>query len=310
LNREEYVELHLGIKSDPIEYRYSYDWLLDLMNELSVRYLQLGTIQEHYWVAPEFFQDLRERAAARDITIKSVFSAHRELGGWLAVEPTFEDVAVRTWERLIQITAWLGAETAGSSIGAVPRDRMETKGRGIERFSRHMRRLLQLARSDGLSALVIEPMSSLAEPPTTSQEISSLMEEFAKYHRDNSNTTVPLLLCPDISHGYVDSDGEIVEDNYLLFEHCIPYTCEFHIKNTDGRLESTFGFGPETRGRGVVNLRRLRTILETHKERFPVEHLVGYLEINGPKLGRDYSDSQLRSQLVDSVRAIQDEVFA
>ena len=37
--------------------------------------------------------------------------------------------------------------------------------------------------------------------------------------------------------------------------------------------------------------------------------MVGYLEIGGPKIGRDYSDIKLEGQLRTSLRAIK-EVFA
>ena len=39
-----------------------------------------------------------------------------------------------------------------------------------------------------------------------------------------------------------------------------------------------------------------------------MEDLTGYLELGGPKLGRDYSDPLLRDELVESIEAIR-EVF-
>lgn len=303
------MSISLGIKSDPINYRYSSDWLFALMQDLSVQYLQLGSLHEYYFADREFFLRLRDRAAARGVTIKSIFSSYRELGGWMAAEPEFEAIARRSWERLIDIAEWVGADTAGTSIGAVPRDRLDLKAAGIRRFVGHMHELMAVAKSSGLSCLVVEPMSSLAEPPTTQKEITTLMEDFRSYHNDNREVTVPLYLCPDISHGYADESGEVVEDNYTLFEHAIPYAVEFHIKNTDSRFESTFGFGPETAGRGIVDLGRLGTLIRENRGSFPVDHVVGYLEINGPKLGRDYSDRLLRKEITSSVDAIRANLF-
>ena len=37
---------------------------------------------------------------------------------------------------------------------------------------------------------------------------------------------------------------------------------------------------------------------------WPVSEVVGYLEIGGPKLGRDYSDYRLEKQLGESLAAI------
>ena len=32
------MEIGIGVKSDPIQYRYTYEWLFDLMKEQKVRY--------------------------------------------------------------------------------------------------------------------------------------------------------------------------------------------------------------------------------------------------------------------------------
>ena len=40
------IELQLGIKTDPIEYRYSYDWLFRLLAEEGIRQVQLGSFFE------------------------------------------------------------------------------------------------------------------------------------------------------------------------------------------------------------------------------------------------------------------------
>ena len=37
------LQLQLGVKSDPIEYRYSHPWLFQLLAEEGVRHVQLGT---------------------------------------------------------------------------------------------------------------------------------------------------------------------------------------------------------------------------------------------------------------------------
>ncbi len=37
------MTLHLGVKSDPIENRYTFEWLFDLMRGLGVHYLQMGS---------------------------------------------------------------------------------------------------------------------------------------------------------------------------------------------------------------------------------------------------------------------------
>ena len=81
---------------------------------------------------------------------------------------------------------------------------------------------------------------------------------------------------------------------------------EFHIKNTDRMFNSTFGFTHEELKRGIVDLQRLRDMIYAHAGSWPVEHVTGYLEIGGPKLGRDYSDCRLEPMLVESLEKLKE----
>jgi ribulose-phosphate 3-epimerase len=94
-----------------------------------------------------------------------------------------------------------------------------------------------------------------------------------------------------------------------LFEVGIPLMNEFHFKNTDAIYGSTFGFNPEEKKKGIVDLRAFKALCDRNASKWPVEEVVGYLEIMGPKLGRDYSDPLLGDELRASLRAIK-EVFA
>ncbi|NQU76536.1 MAG: ribulose-phosphate 3-epimerase [Planctomycetes bacterium] len=87
-----------------------------------------------------------------------------------------------------------------------------------------------------------------------------------------------------------------------LLEAALPYTYELHLKNTDGRFESTFGFSPDERKLGVVQVEQFRDLLLARAQSLPVSELIGYLELSGPKLGRDYSDGNLEDGLRQSLR--------
>ena len=65
-----------------------------------------------------------------------------------------------------------------------------------------------------------------------------------------------------------------------------------------------FGFSKEEQQKGIVDLQELKKFNESNLELFPVNDLVGYLEISGPKTGRDYSDILLRKNLSESLIAI------
>ncbi|MCA9443103.1 MAG: hypothetical protein KC964_20045, partial [Candidatus Omnitrophica bacterium] len=86
------LQLHLGVKTDPIQYRYSYAWLFRLMAEEGIEHAQLGTFFEIYQLPDEFFHRLRRQADDFGIKISSIFTAHRELGGFFREEPGFVHV--------------------------------------------------------------------------------------------------------------------------------------------------------------------------------------------------------------------------
>jgi len=295
------MRINLGIKSDPIQYRYSYDWLFDLMNELDLQYMQLGSFPELYNLEDGYFLSLKERAAGRGVAIKSCFTSYRELGGFFSGDRYLQQVARRNYERYIHIASLVGADSVGSNPGSVYRDRLETKEEGIRIYLANMKELMVLGRDRGLKFLSIEPMSCLAEPPSLPEELDHMFGILDAHHRRHGGTTVPIYLCADISHGLADRNGRVLHDNWTLFEYQIPYMAEFHFKNTDARFDSTFGFSPKEVPRGIVDLSRLQEIIDRNLGKFPLEQVVGYLELGGPKLGRDYSDHRLRDMLVESV---------
>jgi ribulose-phosphate 3-epimerase len=147
-------------------------------------------------------------------------------------------------------------------------------------------------------------MSCLAEPPTLPQEIDHMMNILNRFHRDAPNERVPVYLCGDISHGYADKDGRVIHRHDELFEHQIPYMCEFHIKNTDSIYQNTFGFSLEEQQSGIIHLKDLKDQILRNASRWPRDNPIGYLEIGGPKRGRDYSDRKLGEDLSRSLEAI------
>ncbi|MCK4516451.1 MAG: sugar phosphate isomerase/epimerase [Spirochaetaceae bacterium] len=297
------MNVQIGIKSDPVEYRYSYEWLFKLMERLGVHHLQLGSWFEMYSLPDRYFIRLRDQAADHRVRIHSCFSAHRELGGFVSPDPDVQTVTRSSYRRLIEIGVLVGAESVGASVGAIPRDRMDTKQEAIERCVPAMSEMAEYAGQAGLKAITIEPMSSLAEPPSTPDEITYFME-----HLNADHQPAPIYFCSDVSHGLADESGSVVHSHMELFEYTIPWMWEFHLKNTDTRFESTFGFGPADLGRGIVDLGAIAELIGANKGRFPREEIVGYLEIPGPKFGRDYSDRLLGEQLTESIEAIS-EVF-
>ena len=295
----------MGIKSDPVNYRYSYPWLFRLMEETGVTSLQFGTFFEMYQLPDEWFVRLRKEAADHGVAIDSCFTAHRELGGFFREDPAWAPVARRNYERLIEIAALLGARSAGSNPGALPRDLMGLKPQGLRCYIDNMKALMRLAADRGLECLTIEPMSCLAEPPTLPHEIGELADELAAWQKGTENA-VRIGYCSDISHGYWNAQKTECVNHIDLFKASLPWLYEVHLKNTDRMYASTFGFEPENLERGIIDVSAFRRIIDDHEATIPVETLHCYLEIGGPKLGRDYSDSQLEYQLRASLEHLKE----
>ncbi len=297
------TEFVVGLKTDPIEYRFSYDWLFRLLSEESVRHVQLGSFFELYQLPDAYFEDLRRRAEDHGIVISSLFTTHRELGGFLREDgPGWAVVARRSYERLIEVGGLLGAKSVGANPGALLRDRMGTKPAGLKRYVGQMKELMGYAADHGVDWLTVEPMSCLAEPPTLPEEIVALAEELTAHHRANPKTTARPGFCADVAHGYADQARRVVHDNLQLLLAGLPYTHELHLKNTDGIFNSTFGFGAAERQKGIVDIPKIRGLLAAKANVLPVQTLIGYLEIGGPKLGRDYSDCELEGMLRESLQ--------
>jgi ribulose-phosphate 3-epimerase len=303
------LQLKVGIKSDPVEYRCSYPWLFRLLAEEGIGEVQLGTFFEIYQLPDEFFLQLRRQAAEFGLVINSLFTAHRELGGFFRAEPGFVEVARRNYERLIRIGALLGARRVGCNPGAVLRDQAGRLEQGNATYLRHMQELLGVARREGIEWLTIEPMSCKAEPPTLPEEIRRYGETLAAWHTRHPDTTARAGFCSDLAHGYADVSGQVVFDHLQLLEPALPWLVELHLKNTDARYDATFGFSAQDRERGIIDVARCRDFLVRHAARLPVTELTGYLEIGGPKLGRDYSDPRLEAVLRESLRHVR-ETFA
>jgi ribulose-phosphate 3-epimerase len=297
------MTLHLGVKSDPIESRFSFDWLFDVMAGCRVDRLQVGSSFPVLFAADGYFHGLRRAAEAKGIRITSMFTSHRELG-FANADPLLDDAARRGWERMIHVAALLGAECVGSNACLVLRDQAWTREPGLVVFEAQMKELLGVAKAAGLDALTVEPMSSLYELPSTPEEIRRIVEPMDQWHASHGGATVPLQLCGDISHGVADSEGRVIHDNWSLFEMEIPWMREFHFKNTDPIFNATFGFGPAERNKGIVDLHRLKGLIAANADRFPCGEVTGYLELGGPKLGREYSDRHLERMLVESLQAL------
>jgi ribulose-phosphate 3-epimerase len=183
---------------------------------------------------------------------------------------------------------------------------MEFKTTGIKSYVAYMKRLMHYAHEYNVQILTIEPMSCLAEPQTLPSEILDIAQELRAYHDENPDSTAQIGYCFDVSHGYVDASRKPRWNSMELHKTAFPYTTEMHLKNTDKLSEATFAFCPRDRERGTIDIKRIRDFLLENPDQLPFTNLIGYLEIHGPKLGRDYSDSKLEEMLHASIQYLRE----
>ncbi|MCK5861438.1 MAG: ribulose-phosphate 3-epimerase [Candidatus Hydrogenedentes bacterium] len=298
------ISIEIGIKTDPVTYRYSYPWLFKFMQRHGLHHVQLGTFVELYQLPDKWFEGLREEADSYEISISSVFTSHRELGGFFRDEPGLNEVAYRNFARLIEVGGLLGASCVGGNPGAVLRDQMDTKAAGVQRYFEAMKKLMHHGWRCGVETLTFEPMSCTAEPPTSSDEIRNFADTLDTYHRNTPETSA-IGICFDTSHGYADEEGIVRVKPAALLEASLPWLAEMHLKNTDDMYCSTFGFGEMEQVRGIIELDTVRDMLYRNADQLPHPHLIAYLNVDGPNLGRDYSDKMLEQELEASILHLQ-----
>jgi sugar phosphate isomerase/epimerase len=305
LDWEKNLTIELGVKSDPIQYRYSFDWLFNLMAEEGVYNLQLGTFTEFYSLPDTYFYRLKESAQSKGIQISSIFTSHRELGGFLNPEKELAEITRKNYQRMIEIAALLECPVAGSSMGSVYRDQIEYRPQGIQSFLNFIKEMMMFAKDQGLSWLTLEPMSCYAEPPCNSVELKKIGDELKQFHLSQPEKTVCFGYCSDVSHGWANQEKTVIENNLDYFIASFPYLYEFHFKNTDSIYNSTFGFESESLERGIIDVKQIYSILMKNQKTIPVTKVIGYLEHPGPKFGRDYSDCLLERWLRESLQYLQ-----
>ena len=149
-------------------------------------------------------------------------------------------------------------------------------------------------------------MSSLYELPSTPEEVREhRARSWATWHAAHAATTVPLQLCGDISHGVADADGTGRARQLEPLRDADPVDAGVSLQEHGRHLQLDVRLRPGGAGsRASSTLHRLKGLIDANAGRFPCGEVTGYLEIGGPKLGREYSDRHLERMLVESLQAL------
>jgi D-erythrulose 1-phosphate 3-epimerase len=166
----------------------------------------------------------------------------------------------RAWlERLIDITADLGAGATGSQLGILTYADDRDPARRAERFNvarDHWHGLAAHAKARGLNCLMWEPMS-------VSREFGETIEACRRDHAAlNEGSPLPILINVDIDHGDVTSFDPDDTDPYAWARTFAKVSPVVHIKQSSMDKGSHRPFTAEYNAKGRVIPERLIAALE------------------------------------------------
>ncbi len=166
----------------------------------------------------------------------------------------------RAWlERLIDITADLGAAATGSQIGILTYADDRDPARRAARFAEardHWHALAARAKGRGLACLMWEPMS-------ISREFGQTIEACKRDHAAlNDGSPLPILINADIDHGDVTSPDPADTDPYAWAEALATLSPVVHIKQSSMDKGGHRPFTAEYNAKGRVIPERLIQALE------------------------------------------------
>jgi sugar phosphate isomerase/epimerase len=249
--------IRLGMNANFAAVRYPEPevWLRIVGEKLGLRYAQFYLdLCDPSWPAKirrRITTETVRQAQRFDVRITTLFSgtiAHR-LNLFLHPDEDMRLHAINWYEGLIDVAADLGCEGAGSYLGSFSlRDwhnpqRCETiLAHALELY----RGLTVYARKRGLKYLMLEPMSTPREYPSTIEETTVL------YQRVNDGAALPVRLCLDVGHGRVKTGTAEDANPYAWLRRFAAYSPTIHIQQTDKLSSKHLPFTPETNSWGGI----------------------------------------------------------
>jgi ribulose-phosphate 3-epimerase len=96
------MKLALGIKSDPVEFGYSFHWLFGLMADEGVSSLQLGSFFELYHLPKGDLKKLRKQAEDFGVYIGRLFKTHLKPAGFFQEDLEWTPLVWHNDERFLE----------------------------------------------------------------------------------------------------------------------------------------------------------------------------------------------------------------
>jgi sugar phosphate isomerase/epimerase len=207
--------------------------------------------------------ETRAAAAERGVSIESTFTGAAAYHTNLLLHPDarYRAHALEWYQRVIEISALMGARATGGHLGALSVREGACEGVRGQRLAGLVEAVGVLgeeARAAGLEeGLLWELMPSPLEPPHTPGEAFDLLA------RADASSPVPVRLCYDLGHACAPGVGPDGETLYRWLEELLPVTPMLHLQQTDGLGDRHWPFAGVYQERGVVSAGRVCELVST-----------------------------------------------
>ena len=286
------ITLELGVRIDPTEDLYSYEWILQLMQEEEIRCAQLASFFGLYQLTDASVLELKARAEHFGVSFTSISAVHRELCGLFRPEKEYQRIATGIFERLVDIGALLEANSVGINVPMVPRhgDTRQEQQDGFRVRLGRLKDLVHRAQERGIDTLTVEHT-------TLDQRIAEELD---------ADGTCTQIEAATIRYSF--DTRSMATDRMLT--HVVPQLHELHLRNTDLNLLGTFGFSERDRTVGIVDIPKLRQLLVSQPGGPHQRWITGYAEVAGPKPGGSHLDKTIQRANRESLRYLRETFVA
>jgi len=262
------LKLRLGINTGFLArlHPLAEDWLGMVAGELDCDMVQfswdmldLSTPEE---TALSICSDINDAALEQSVDIATTFTGHTSLTHNLLLHPDvrMRDAACQWYNKMVRLTAVMGASATGGHIGTFSekdvknRARMEEIGEDIQR---KLAKIAEAAAEYKLDYIMVEPSPNPHFMPSDPEHALKWSEE------TSMGKHVPIYLCPDTAHLIRYQDPEdFITSLYDALELLAPVSPVVHVRQTDGKPGNSWPFTAEFNSKGAVDGERLVEALE------------------------------------------------
>ena len=262
------TEIILGINNCFAIGRYpeTEEWLNIVKNELELNNVQFSfdlldpIIMEHD-VFTHNCKQIKKEADSYGVSIDTAITGEvpHKSNALLDPDPAKRNCYLKWYEKLMYGAGLMGAEASGVYMGTMSKKDNENPTRRnflIQVLMEEISHLTSIAKACGHDYFLWEPMSVPREIPCTINETKKLIE------RVNKTSHIPVMLCLDVGHGYINSGDPRDANAYEWLKEFKNISPVIHMQQTDGKGSRHWPFSDEYNKMGIIIPEKIFEIIE------------------------------------------------